>query len=85
LHGFRLQIALPDPVKAAFEIERLVARPQLLEDMQPLGGAVVAKAGNVGGELLNWIAMLGAIGNRRPTFVAPQLQNGHAYGVWRWN
>ena len=24
------------------------------------------KAGNVGGELLNWIAMLGAIGNRKP-------------------
>jgi hypothetical protein len=43
------------------------------------------KAGIVGGELLNWIAMLGAIGDRSPTFVAPQLQNGHAYGVWRWN
>jgi gallate dioxygenase len=43
------------------------------------------KAGNVGGELLNWIAMLGAIGNRKPTYVAPQIQNGHAYGVWRWH
>jgi gallate dioxygenase len=43
------------------------------------------KAGNVGGELLNWIAMVGAIGNRKPNYVAPQLQNGHAYGVWRWN
>ena len=43
------------------------------------------KAGNVGGELLNWIAMLGAIGNRKPNYVAPQMQNGHAYGVWRWN
>jgi gallate dioxygenase len=43
------------------------------------------KAGNVGGELLNWIAMLGAIGNRKPTAIAPQMQNGHAYGVWRWN
>jgi gallate dioxygenase len=42
------------------------------------------KAGNVGGELLNWIAMLGAIGNRKPSYVAPQMQNGHAYGVWRW-
>jgi gallate dioxygenase len=41
-------------------------------------------AGNVGGELLNWIAMLGAIGDRAPDYVAPQLQNGHAYGVWRW-
>jgi gallate dioxygenase len=43
------------------------------------------KAGNVGGELLNWIAMLGAIGNRKPNYVAPQMQNGHAYGVWRWS
>jgi gallate dioxygenase len=42
------------------------------------------KAGNVGGELLNWIAMLGAIGNRKPDYIAPQMQNGHAYGVWRW-
>ncbi len=42
------------------------------------------KAGNVGGEILNWIAMLGAIGNRKPNYVAPQMQNGHAYGVWRW-
>jgi len=43
------------------------------------------KAGNVGGELLNWIAMLGAIGHRKPNYIAPQMQNGHAYGVWRWN
>jgi gallate dioxygenase len=43
------------------------------------------KAGNVGGEILNWIAMLGAIGDRKPNYVAPQMQNGHAYGVWRWN
>jgi hypothetical protein len=43
------------------------------------------KAGNVGGELLNWIAMMGAIGNRKPNYIAPQMQNGHAYGVWRWN
>jgi gallate dioxygenase len=57
------------------EIERLIVEStehQLL------------KAGNVGGELLNWIAMLGAIGNRKPNYVAPQMQNGHAYGVWRW-
>ena len=58
------------------QIERLIAEAtqhQLL------------KAGNVGGELLNWIAMLGAIGSRKPTSIAPQMQNGHAYGVWRWS
>jgi len=43
------------------------------------------KAGNVGGELLNWIAMLGAIGKRKPSYIAPQMANGHAYGVWQWN
>lgn len=45
----------------------------------------MARAGNVGGELLNWIAMLGVIGDRRPRFLEPQLDRGHAYGVWRWD
>jgi aromatic ring-opening dioxygenase catalytic subunit (LigB family) len=44
------------------------------------------QAGNVGGEILNWIAMLGAIGGeRKPTWIEPQMANGHAYGVWRWS
>lgn len=42
-------------------------------------------AGNIGGELLNWIAMLGAIGDRRPVFMQPQLAQGHAYAAWRWD
>ena len=29
------------------------------------------KAGNVGGEILNWIAMLPSVGGRRPKFVHP--------------
>ena len=29
--------------------------------------------------------MLGAIGSHKPNYVAPQMQNGHAYGVWRRN
>jgi hypothetical protein len=43
------------------------------------------QAGNIGGELLNWIAMLGVIGARKPRFIKPQIAQGHAYGVWRWN
>jgi hypothetical protein len=39
-------------------------------------------AGNVSGELLNWIAMLGALDGLRPVFVEPQEQRGHAFGVW---
>jgi gallate dioxygenase len=60
----------------AQEIDRLIAEST---ERQML------KAGNVGGEVLNWIAMLGAIGKRKPTYIAPQMQNGHAYGVWRWS
>lgn len=43
------------------------------------------RAGNVSGEILNWISMLGVVGKRRPAFVEPQVQQGHAYGVWRWD
>ena len=42
-------------------------------------------AGNVSGETLNWIALLGAIGKRQPVFLEPQPAQGHAYGVWRWD
>jgi aromatic ring-opening dioxygenase catalytic subunit (LigB family) len=42
----------------------------------------MARAGNVAGELLNWIAMLGAIGDRPPEFLEPQPGEGHAYGFW---
>jgi hypothetical protein len=44
----------------------------------------LASAGNVAGELLDWIAMLGVVGDRRPRFLEPQMEHGHAYGVWRW-
>jgi Catalytic LigB subunit of aromatic ring-opening dioxygenase len=45
----------------------------------------LARAGNVAGELLNWIAMLGVIGSQKPRFLEPQMEHGHAYGVWRWD
>jgi protocatechuate 4,5-dioxygenase beta chain len=45
----------------------------------------LASAGNVAGELLNWIALLGVVGDRQPRFLEPQMEHGHAYGVWRWD
>jgi hypothetical protein len=42
-------------------------------------------AGNVGGELLNWIAMLAFTDGRRPDFLEKQMENGHAYAGWRWS
>jgi len=41
-------------------------------------------AGNVGGELLNWIAMFAFTENRKPDFLLRQMEQGHAYAGWRW-
>jgi protocatechuate 4,5-dioxygenase beta chain len=44
------------------------------------------KAGNIGGELLNWIVMLGTVGKGKPCYLADHDdQDGHAFAVWRWN
>jgi hypothetical protein len=43
----------------------------------------MARAGNIGGELLNWIAMLAVVGDRKPIFIAPEIEHGHAYAAWR--
>jgi len=43
----------------------------------------MAASGNVSGELLNWIALLGTIGDRKPVFLESQLDAGFAYGAWR--
>lgn len=42
----------------------------------------LAAAGNVGGELLNWIAMLAAVEADRPAFLDVQPAFGHGFGFW---
>lgn len=42
------------------------------------------KAGNIGGELLNWIAMLGAIGDRKSIWVESQRNEGDGFAIWQW-
>jgi len=75
---------VPDP-DWALRVIKYLEQQQIEKLIAEATPHQLLKAGNVGGELLNWIAMLGAIGNRKPNYVAPQMQNGHAYGVWRWN
>ena len=44
------------------------------------------QAGNIGGELLNWIVTLGVIGKDKPRYIADHNdKDGHAYAVWRWD
>jgi aromatic ring-opening dioxygenase catalytic subunit (LigB family) len=47
--------------------------------------ARMLRAGNIGGELLNWIALLGMIGARKPVRVLPQNDHGQAFVAWRSN
>ncbi|WP_172292047.1 extradiol ring-cleavage dioxygenase [Pseudoruegeria sp. HB172150] len=39
-------------------------------------------AGNVGGEVLNWIAMLGAVGPGQADWIELQEIRGHAFAAW---
>ena len=41
----------------------------------------IARAGNNSGELLNWIMVAGAVGERRPEFV--EVDDGSGFAVWR--
>jgi gallate dioxygenase len=75
---------VPDP-DWCVRIIKLMEQQQIDTLIKEATEHQMLKAGNVGGELLNWIAMLGAIGSRKPNYIAPQMANGHAYGVWRWN
>jgi protocatechuate 4,5-dioxygenase beta chain len=44
------------------------------------------RAGNIGGELLNWIVLLGMIDAAPPRYIADHGEkDGHAYSVWRWD
>ena len=72
----------PDRAWAAHVQRRMEAAEidQLIEDAtaERLHGA-----GNAAGELLNWLAMLGAVGEARPPgWITPQTEQGHAFAVW---
>jgi protocatechuate 4,5-dioxygenase beta chain len=43
----------------------------------------MAQAGNVGGELLNWIALLGIVGSAQPDILIEQPALGNAFAAWR--
>jgi aromatic ring-opening dioxygenase catalytic subunit (LigB family) len=45
----------------------------------------MANAGNAGGEILDWIAMLAMLDPGPPDFLEAQRQFGHAYGAWSQN
>jgi aromatic ring-opening dioxygenase catalytic subunit (LigB family) len=63
----------------------LMRRTKIDELLEETTGARLAKAGNIAGELLNWIAILGVLGKRQPSFLETQPELGNAFGAWRWD
>jgi protocatechuate 4,5-dioxygenase beta chain len=72
---------VPDPAWAAHVVE-LLGEARVDELVAEATPAQLARAGNAGGELLEWITMLGTFAPRRPAFLEAQPEFGHAYGAW---
>jgi protocatechuate 4,5-dioxygenase beta chain len=66
-------------------VQQLLAHAQINDLLAEATAARMQRAGNIGGELLNWIAMLGVIGERKPRFIEGEIEHGRCYGAWRWD
>jgi hypothetical protein len=74
--------SVPDPAWVQRIQQHLEANrvPDLIGESTP---DRFGRAGNVSGELLNWIAMLGMIQDQTLAWIKTQPSEGHAYAVWR--
>jgi aromatic ring-opening dioxygenase catalytic subunit (LigB family) len=77
--------AVPD-IEWSKHIHRRIARAEIDELVAEATPERMWKAGNIGGELLNWIVLLGMVGKDKPRYIADHDdKDGHAYAVWRWD
>jgi protocatechuate 4,5-dioxygenase beta chain len=72
---------IPDP-RWVDRVMALLRSARVEELVQEATDDQLAQAGNAGGEVLDWIAMLGTIDPRSPGFLEVQREYGHAYGAW---
>jgi hypothetical protein len=72
---------VPDPGWFDHVVARLSAG-EVHELVKDASAEQLAQAGNAGGELLPWIAMLGMLDPKPPAFLMAQRGLGHAFGAW---
>jgi hypothetical protein len=72
---------VPDPEWLARVVELLLAG-QVAELVEEATDDQLWRAGNAGGELLDWIAMLGTVDPAPPASIEVQAQFGHAFAAW---
>ena len=77
--------SVPD-IEWSKHLHRRIANAEHDELVAEATPARMWQAGNIGGELLNWVVLLGAVGREKPCYLAEHDdKDGHAYAVWRWN
>ena len=76
--------ASPDP-EWVTHVSRRLKTGQTAELVAETTTQRMRQARNVGGELLNRIALLGAVGARTPEVFEQQAGLGHSYAVWTWS
>jgi aromatic ring-opening dioxygenase catalytic subunit (LigB family) len=77
-------VAVPDP-EWVKRVARHLANATIDDLLEEATTEQLARAGNIGGEILNWIALLGTLDRRKAAFVEPDADSGHAYAAWRWD
>ena len=77
----RAHFGIPDPAWME-RVLGLLGRGAFEELVGQADDAQLQRAGNAGGELLDWIVMLGMTDPCPPDFLAAQPEYGHAFGAW---
>ena len=72
---------IPDP-RWVERVASLLCQGQVAELVQEATDDQLAQAGNAGGEVLDWITMLGTMDARQPSVLEVQRQHGHAFAAW---
>jgi gallate dioxygenase len=75
---------VPDP-EWVKRVARHLANATIDELLEEATAEQLERAGNIGGEILNWIALLGTLDRRKAAFIEPDTASGHAYAAWRWD
>jgi gallate dioxygenase len=73
---------VPDP-EWAERVRGLLQRNAIADLIDEATPERFGRAGNVSGELLNWIAMLGTLEAQKLAWLRAEPQFGNAYAVWR--
>lgn len=75
-------VGVPDPAWVA-QVGDYLKRDAISELIAEATPDRFSRAGNVSGEILNWIAMLGTLSGHKLAWLRPELQFGNSYAVWR--